>query len=456
MLYGWTHPPLERIPIHTGGRAILKHLANAIQATLKPQGHVFQGWWIVGAGSLVQFTSAILFFQVFSTYVLLIEAEFGWSKALLAGAFALARVESGLLGPVQGWMVDRFGPRAVIRWGLVIFGLALIGFSQLDSIVEFYIYFFFIALGTSMGGFLSVTVALVNWFTRHRAKALALSQFGFSFGGILVPITIYALQVYGWRATALGSGIIVLLVTWPLTRTIAHRPEDVGETPDGISRNETEQAVGGQKHKVPGKFRRKDFTASEAIKTKAFWFISLGHGTSLLIVGAVMVHLVLHVNGQLGYSLTVAGLIVSLMTAMQIVGLISAGIFGDRFDKRIIVSVCMFFHAAGLLLLAFAENIWMVVGFATLHGVAWGTRGPLMQAIRADYFGVTNFGSIMGWSSLIVMIGMAVGPVYAGYLADRSGSYESGFTTLAITAIFGAMFFILAKKPPLPHRLIAP
>ena len=296
-------------------------------------------------------------------------------------------------------------------------------------------------------------MALVNWFTRHRAKALALSQFGFSFGGILVPITVYSLETYGWRATAVGSGIIVLLVAWPVTRIIDHRPEHGGETPDGIPRDRTEQPVGGQKRRGSSGFRRTDFTAGEAMKTKAFWFMSLGHGTSLLIVGAVMVHLVLHVNGQLGYSLTVAGLIVSLMTAMQIVGLISTGILGDRIDKRVIVSVCMFFHAAGLLLLAYAQNIWMVVGFAALHGVAWGTRGPLMQAIRADYFGATNFGSIMGWSSLIVMIGMAIGPVYAGYMADRSGSYESGFTTLAITAIFGAIFFMLARKPPLPQRL---
>lgn len=431
----------------------MKRLLNSIRVILKPQGHVFQGWWIVGAGGLVQFAGAMLFFQAFGAYFLLIEAEFGWSKALMAGAFALARVESGLLGPIQGWMVDRYGPRAVMRSGLVIFGLALIGFSRMDSIIEFYIYFFFIALGTSLGGFLSVTVALVNWFTRHRAKALAFSQFGFSFGGILVPITVYALQAYGWRATAVGSGIIVLLVAWPLTRIIDHRPEHVGEVPDGIPRDLTEQLADGQKRSGSAGFRRTDFTAGEAMKTKAFWFISLGHGTSLLIVGAVMVHLVLHVNGQLGYSLIVAGLVVSLMTAMQIVGLISAGILGDRIDKRIIVSVCMFFHGAGLLLLAYAENIWMVVGFAVMHGVAWGIRGPLMQAIRADYFGATNFGSIMGWSSLIVMIGMALGPVYAGYMADRSGSYESGFTTLAITAIFGAMFFMLAKEPPLPQRL---
>ena len=429
----------------------MRHILRSIRSIISPQGHIFQGWRIVYAGGLVQFTGAILFFQAFGAYVLLIEDEFGWNKTLLAGAFALARIESGLLGPIQGWMVDRYGPRTIIRWGLFIFGFALIGFSRIDSLIEFYFYSFLIALGTSLGGFLSVTVALVNWFNQHRAKALALSEFGFSFGGILVPVTVYSLETFGWRATAACSGIIVLLVAWPLTRVFDHRPEDVGETPDGILHDNINPSQ-ERKRGFTAAHRGADFTAKEAVKTRAFWFMALGHGTSLLIVGAVMVHLVLYVNGQLGYSLTVAGLIVSLMTAMQIVGLTSTGFLGDRIDKRIIVITCMGLHAAGMLLLAYAQNIWMVVGFATLHGIAWGTRGPLMQAIRADYFGAKHFGSIMGWSSLIVMLGMAIGPIYAGYMADRTNNYQAAFTTLAIAALFGAIFFLLAKRPYRPDR----
>ena len=424
----------------------MRHVLHSIRSIISPQGRIFQGWRIVYAGGLVQFTGAILFFQAFGAYVLLIEDEFGWNKTLLAGAFALARIESGLLGPIQGWMVDRYGPRTIIRWGLFIFGFALIGFSRIDSLIEFYFYSFLIALGTSLGGFLSVTVALVNWFNQHRAKALALSQFGFSFGGILVPVTVYSLETFGWRTTAACSGIIVLLVAWPLTRVFDHRPEDVGETPDGILHDNINLPQ-ERKRGFTAAHQGADFTAKEAVKTRAFWFMALGHGTSLLIVGAVMVHLVLYVNGQLGYSLTVAGLIVSLMTAMQIVGLTSTGFLGDRIDKRIIVITCMGLHAAGMLLLAYAQNIWMVVGFATLHGIAWGTRGPLMQAIRADYFGAKHFGSIMGWSSLIVMLGMAIGPIYAGYMADRTNNYQAAFTTLAIAALFGAIFFLLAKRP---------
>ena len=429
----------------------MRRILRSIRSIISPQGHIFQGWRIVYAGGLVQFTGAILFFQAFGAYVLLIEDEFGWNKTLLAGAFALARIESGLLGPIQGWMVDRYGPRTIIRWGLFIFGFALIGFSRIDSLIEFYFYTFLIALGTSLGGFLSVTVALVNWFNQHRAKALALSQFGFSFGGILVPVTVYSLETFGWRTTAACSGIIVLMVAWPLTRVFDHRPEDVGETPDGIVHDNINLSQ-ERKRGFTAAHQGADFTAKEAVKTRAFWFMALGHGTSLLIVGAVMVHLVLYVNGQLGYSLTVAGLIVSLMTAMQIVGLTSTGFLGDRIDKRIIVITCMGLHAAGMLLLAYAQNIWMVVGFATLHGIAWGTRGPLMQAIRADYFGATHFGSIMGWSSLIVMLGMAIGPIYAGYMADRTNNYQAGFTTLAIAALFGAIFFLLAKPPCRPDR----
>jgi len=425
----------------------VKQLTRSLHQTFSPQGHIFRGWWLVGAGGLVQFTGAILFFQAFGAYFLLIEDEFGWSKALLAGAFALARLESGLLGPIQGWMIDRYGPRAVIRWGLIIFGLALIGFSQIETIVEFYVYFFFIALGTSLGGFLSVTTALVNWFSKHRAKALAMSQLGFSFGGILVPITIFSLETIGWRSTAVVSGIIVLMVAWPLTRIIDHRPEDIGETPDGIPYQEPTRSSTSHNSKNPPAYRGSDFTAGEALRTRAFWFMALGHGTALLIIGAVMVHLILHLNGRLGYSLTTAGLVISLLTGMQIIGQVSAGFLGDRFDKRLIVGVCMGFHAAGMLLLAYAENLWMIAGFAVLHGIAWGTRGPLMQAIRADYFGASNFGVIMGWSSLIVMIGMALGPLYAGYMADRTGNYVSAFTTLAICALFGGIFFLLAKKP---------
>jgi MFS family permease len=105
-------------------------------------------------------------------------------------------------------------------------------------------------------------------------------------------------------------------------------------------------------------------------------------------------------------------------------------------------------HAVALLLLAHATSFLMVLGFAVLHGLAWGTRGPLMSAIRADYFGSAAFGTITGLSSMVVMFGMMGGPLIAGILADRTGSYAAGFHVLAGLAAAGSISFMLAKRPP--------
>jgi MFS family permease len=193
-----------------------------------------------------------------------------------------------------------------------------------------------------------------------------------------------------------------------------------------------------------------DFTPREAIRTGAFWLVSLGHGSALLVVSAVLVHMVTHVTERLGYSLAQAATVVALLTVSQIAGHLGGGWAGDRVSKRAIAAGCMVGHAAALLLLATASAYWMVIAFAVLHGLAWGTRGPLMAAIRADYFGSAAFGTISGASSMVAMLGMMGGPLVAGILADRTGSYRPGFTVLAVLAFLGAFYFLLARRPPPP------
>ena len=116
--------------------------------------------------------------QSYGAYVVLIASELGWNKTALSAAFSLARFESGMLGPLDGWLIDRFGPRAVMRVGLVIYGLGFMLFSQVDSLTTFYVAFAIMALGSSLGGFMPLTVALVNWFQRRRATALAATRLG--------------------------------------------------------------------------------------------------------------------------------------------------------------------------------------------------------------------------------------------------------------------------------------
>ncbi|MDH3643346.1 MAG: MFS transporter [Gammaproteobacteria bacterium] len=414
-------------------------ILQELDRIVRPQGRVFYGWWIVASSSGVQWLAAVLWMQSYGAYMVLLQQEFGWSKALVAGAFALTRIESGILGPLQGWLVDRFGPRLILSIGTVLFGLGFILFSRVDSLLTFYLTFALIALGSSLGGFATLMVSIVNWFSRHRSKAIAASQLGFSIGGLSVPLIILVLEAYGWRATAVASGILVIAVGLPLVQVVRHRPEAHGENVDGRA---VPPAEPGEEIVVAA-----DFTARQAMRTRSFWLISLGHALALLTVSSMLVHLVPHLTEGLGYSLGEAGFVVALMTAFQLLGLLSGGYLGDLFNKRFICAVCMFGHAGGLLLLTYAESLLGVIAFTALHGLGWGTRGPLMVSLRADYFGATSFGTIMGFSSLIVMLGMSSGPIIAGFMADQSGNYESGFTLLALLSLSGSLCFLAATPP---------
>lgn len=388
----------------------------------------------------------MLWMHSYGAYVVLLQDEFGWSKAIVAGAFALTRIESGLLGPLQGWLVDRFGPRSILSIGTVIFGVGFILFGLVQSILTFYLTFALIAVGSSLGGFPTLMVSVVNWFQKHRSKAIALSQIGFSFGGLLVPIIILSLEVFGWRSTAIASGVIVMVVGLPLAQLVRHRPEDHGDTPDGIV-NDVHQTVA-----LDDDHANQDFTAREAMGTQSFWLLSIGHALSLLAVSTVMVHLVPHLIEELNYSLASAGGIVALITGCQMSGQLLGGYLGDRFDKRLICVACMLGHGAGLVLVAFATNPYMVIAFALLHGLSWGARGPLLVALRADYFGAAAFGTIIGFSSLIMMFGMASGPIIAGLMADASGDYKSAFTLIGVSTTLGSLCFFAARRPSLSEH----
>jgi len=89
----------------------------------------------------------------------------------------------------------------------------------------------------------------------------------------------------------------------------------------------------------------------------------------------------------------------------------------------------------------------MLIAFALLHGAGWGLRGPFMQAIRADYFGLRAIGMILGLSSMIIVLGQVGGPLIAAVLADVTGSYRPGFTVIAALAGMGSLFFLLARRP---------
>lgn len=408
---------------------------------------LFYGWWIVAAGFANQLIAQALLHRSYAAYITLLRQEFGWSNAELSAAYSMQQVENGILGPIQGWLVDRFGPRASMRAGVVLFGAGFILFSRIDSLPGFYAAFLLMSVGASLTGVLPYSVAIVNWFNRRRGRAISTMQMGGAIGGLLIGVVAFSLESVGWRVTALGSGILVIVVGLPLTQMVRHRPEDYGLEVDGGA-DATEASAGTSKPPIAE--TDDGFTLQEALRTPAFWLVSLGHASAVLIVSVVNVHVVLFLTEDLGYSLGFASAVLTVLTIAQIAGIALGGVVGDLWDRRHIAIGCMGFHTAALLLLAYASGPAAIWAFAVMHGAAWGLRGPMMQAIRADYFGRRAFGQIIGASSLLVMLGTITGPLFAGYLADQTGDFRLGFSILAVVSGIGSIFFVLAHRPT--HR----
>ena len=390
---------------------------------------------------------------VFGQYLLQVERTFGWTRFAIAGAFSAAQLAAGLLSPAQGLLLDRFGPRAVGRVGVVVLGAGFMALSAAGSYWAFLAAVVVMAGASGAAGFLTLNVALANWFHRKRALAMGLSSVGLGLGGVLAPIVAWSLVTYGWRPTAFGSGVAVILIGLPLVQLLRTRPEDYGLLPDGAAEAVELAGLPAPEPRGPGAVV--EFTVGEALRDRSFWLVSVGHGVALMAVFGLMVHLVPHLVDGLGWSETSAQAMFTLMTVTSIAGQVGGGFLGDRYSKTRISGLCMLGHAISLGVFAFGTTgAWIGVA-AVIQGLAWGARGPLMMAIRADYYGRRRYGTIMGYSMVVVMMGPLVGPAFAGGMSDAFGDYQAAFVILGVLAGAGSVLFFLARRPPLPRRLRA-
>ena len=404
---------------------------------------------MVGAACGIQFLLAAFLTQALGLYIAVLSDEMGWSKTTLSGAAALQSVEAAIIGPVLGWVMDRFGPQKMIRVGMVMFSAGLLLLSQVNSVTIFYLSAILMAIGASLGGYFPLSVALVQWFEKFRARALSIMSLGLAMGGLVVPLMAWSMQHWGWRATAAGSGVLVLLTGLPMASIIRRRPEDHGDHVDGI--DPARHAAAAEREGYKAAPAQVEFTVAQALRTRAFWMLAIGHGLALLVVSAVNVHAITHMKEGLGYSVATASWVILIMTFGQLAGVLMGASMGDWFEKRKVAALCMLAHGIGMLCLTYATHMAMLVAFGVFHGIAWGLRGPFMQAIRADYFGRNAIGLILGLSAAIIAMGQIAGPMIAGVLADLTGNYELGFSLLALLAALGSLSFMLATKPVLPH-----
>ncbi len=383
----------------------------------------------------------MLWMQGFGNLAVELRSEFGWSKTLFSVAFVATRAGSALIAPAQGSGLRRWGTKRVMRFGSIFVLGGFVGLSFVETRTQFFIALSVAAFGMALAGFLTITSALVPWFERKRARALSMQSMGFAVGGFAGPLLVFSFDWFGWRASLVGAGAVLTAAIFVASIFLGRTREQTGEPLDGIPAE-----VAAKTPRAEG-VSDNHFTAAQAMKTRSFWMVSMGHGSALIVVSAVIAHVALYLVEDRGFDAREAALIAGAIPVFQLIGTILGGYLGDRINKRLIIVVAMCAHGVGLLVLTWTGGSIAIGAFVVLHGLAWGSRGPQMQAIRADYFGTTHFASIMGWSSIIITVGTVSGPLLAGILADSTGDYRLGFTIIAGLAFAGNIFWALASPP---------
>lgn len=385
-------------------------------------------------------------FQGVGTFFVALERNFGWNRTTLSGAFALSRAEGALLGPIEGFLVDRLGTRRMVVIGYFIMGLGFIFYSQIQEVWHFYVAYLAISLGSGVGGWIAIVTLINNWFSRRRALAMSLAVSGVQLGGFLVPLMAWGIENHDFRMTSLGIGVVLILVAVPASRMMRNLPEDMGLRPDGAA---SPAAASG-----PSEIQADEvveMTPKQALRTVAFWVIAVARLTSVVSIITLSVHLVPKLTDS-GISLITANFVVTLYTFVAFLSGFVAGYLADRTSKVLVLFVCMFMQAAAMTILALTDSLPMAVVFAVLWGAGFGGRVPLLTAIIGDFFGRKNFGSILGINMVPSNVAMIFAPLFAGFMFDLRQSYFIPFITFAIMGFIGAFVILLARQPSSPEE----
>ncbi|MFH1141058.1 MAG: MFS transporter [Chloroflexota bacterium] len=414
----------------------------------KRRPHIFYGWNIVGASVVALAVMGGSTFQGLGIFFVALERQFGWSRAVLSGAFTLSRGEGAFLGPVEGILVDRLGSRRMVLIGMAILGAGFLFLSTVHTVVGFYAAFLVIFTGAGLGGWLPLMTAINHWFARHRSKAMAIGMTGFNVGGVLVPALAWVITEVGWRKTSVGLALLVWALAIPLSMLVRNRPEEYGLHPDGDPSSDPGPDH-AQAH-ADSRTAEIDFTLGEALRTQAFWLISITHALSVASVATLSVHIVPALT-DMDFSLTTAGVVVAIYTFTGVVFQLVGGFLGDRLrSKPIAIAIFVAIQSVSMVLAATMRTMPAVIAFAILYGIGFGGRTPLLTAIRGDYFGRKNFATILGTSQLVLNLVTMGLPLLAGYFYDVMGSYTVPFLGLAVLNIIGAVAILPTRKPAKP------
>ena len=373
----------------------------------------YYGWRVVLAacfGVMAGFGS--LFVYTFSVFVKPLAAEFGWSREAISSGFAIAAVTLGVVSPLLGRWIDRFGPRRIILVCMTVYGCAIASLSLLHSgLAQFYVTCFMLGLVGNGAAHLAYSRSISTWFQRRLGMALAFVMAGAGLGSMILPVFAQSVISYsGWRAAYASLGGLALLLGLPLSwRYIRER---------GV--------VGRESAPVP----HSGMSWQEGLRSPAFWII-----TAILFVSSISMNgAVTHLSALLtdrGLTAGSAALCASVLGGSSLLGRIGVGWLLDRFFGPRVALAINVITALGIFLLARANSFPAGCLAAALIGIGAGGEAAITPYLLTRYFGLRAFSTLYGLTWTFYAAAGAIGPVILGRAFDATGSYSSLLALLA-------------------------
>jgi MFS family permease len=420
------------------------------------KGRIFFGWYMVAASVVANTIFSAAYFQGFGVLILPIERTFGWDRWVISAAMSLRQLESGIVSPAVGFLLDRFSARKLIFWSAVISGTGFIGLGFTSGIVMFFLCFVVISLGAS-GVSHAVTwpVIISRWFRRNRGLATGLAVTGPIFGSPIVILNTQIEETYGWRVVLFGYGILILVGITLLSMLVRDRPEPYGLRPDG---DPPEDSVTKEHHS--GSPRRIDagLTMHAVFRTKEFWLFTSYLSGTFAVNSAVQGHMIPYFQQDIGLSAAWAAVVMSMVFIISGIGRIGGGYLLDRMDYRLVLAVVAAMMGLGLLYLQVVpvKTVWATLPFAVMFGVSFGCLVPMRGTVGSIMFGTRTIGGILGLLQGGPIAAGVIGPFVMGLIFDLNGNYSTAIWGLiVISALMIPMSLAMGSPADLARRIRA-
>jgi len=400
---------------------------------------VFYGWWIVISGCIISLMVRGTIVSGFTAFFDPIAKEFGWSSTQVSTAVSIRGIVLGLLSPVVGFLVGRFGARFMILTGILIIGGGFVYLSGTQSLGMFYGGFAMLAIGMNCCTAIVLLALMASWFRRKISTATGILMSGFGASGLLVWLIAWLIDQYQWRVSFLLLGLAIWLVGIPLSLVIRNSPCMDDRAPDGDF-NCTPVSCSHGELARPG--------VKLLLGRGAFWRIAACEAARMAAVSAVLTHIVPYLT-RMGMSRTVSVSIASVLPVLSIAGRVGFGLLGDRVSKRAVLSIALLCLAVGMLSLV-GENALSVLGFLLFFPLGHGGTATLRGPILLERFGNPGFSRAIGLVVGIGMAGSAIGPFIAGRALDMTGQYKAAWYVLTLGILLAAAF--LLQLPRLQRR----